>query len=107
MLFCPYCDRVLRRSTTNSILQFTCDVCLENFPPEPADTLISSKFVGSHDITDLLKYAAFDRVNKKVSIQCESCKIPFMTLVVTEKISYLTCTCGVQRKVSEVEQIIM
>lgn len=107
MLFCQYCDRVLRKSTTNSILQFTCDVCCESFPAEPEDTLISSKFVGSHDISDLLKYAAFDRVNKRVKIQCDACKIPFMTLVVTEKISYLTCMCGANKKVSDVDQIIL
>jgi DNA-directed RNA polymerase subunit M/transcription elongation factor TFIIS len=107
MIFCPHCERVLRKSTVNSILQFTCDVCGERFDGDPEDTLIASKFTKVHNNNDLLKYASHDRVNKKLKIECSACKLSFMTLIVTEQSSWVTCLCGVVKPVSEIDQVIL
>jgi DNA-directed RNA polymerase subunit M/transcription elongation factor TFIIS len=107
MDFCPQCERVLRKKTANNILKYICEGCGNTYDGDASGTLIASSFTGeTKDIQPSIN-SAFDRVNKRLPIACEGCKIPFTTMVSTNHRSWIICTCGWMKKYSDHDAVII
>lgn len=74
--FCEKCNNLLKASTANNKLSFTCMVCHSMYPAKDDDTLRykETKSSNLHIYQTILKKASKDPANIKTKFKCPKCK---------------------------------
>jgi len=99
MPYCDNCEHLMDKKTTSNQVIFSCELCSTVVEGGPEDTLMFSDFKISNSnelFRSFKKHAAYDPCNFKVSVKCDKCTMPYMSLIRVndQDRASLVCVCG-------------
>lgn len=102
MKWCTVCNHTLVIQSAVLKLVFACNNCGRQYDGNPKDTLLLDEQlakVGGEEATVqsavLIENAPFDAAARRELVQCPSCGLPYMSLVILEEgLRVYRCKCG-------------
>jgi len=107
MKFCSVCERAATRSDSDSAPRFHCDVCKQQLMSSPEDSRVGGQTFETQralqNYDTLLVNAPFDRVCKRVRVECKcGCDTMALARLGEDEVVVYLCSCG-ERILPELE----